>query len=106
EIAWNLTGGFPFPGGKLIGLALLLNLFAAHAVRFKIAASGKRLWVGLATIVVGVAITFFVIRTGMDQVVESELSSSLASGIWQTMRAALAVVTLAGIHFLIASFHR
>lgn len=29
-------GGFPFPGGKLLGFALLVNLLAAHIVRFKL----------------------------------------------------------------------
>jgi hypothetical protein len=34
--SWNVPGGFPFPGGWLIGGLLLLNLLAAHAVRFKV----------------------------------------------------------------------
>src|SRR3954454_2485074 len=40
-IDWNLAGGFYFPGGKLIGSLLLVNLAAAHSVRFKVAASGR-----------------------------------------------------------------
>src|SRR6478672_1538651 len=43
HIEWNLTQGFYFPGGKLIGTALLVNLAAAHAIRFKVAATGRRL---------------------------------------------------------------
>jgi hypothetical protein len=31
-----VAGGFPFPGGWTIGLGLLLNLLAAHAVRFRL----------------------------------------------------------------------
>src|SRR5438552_8574117 len=31
----HLPGSFPFPGGWLIGSVLLVNLLAAHAVRFK-----------------------------------------------------------------------
>jgi hypothetical protein len=34
--SWHVAGGFPFPGGWLIGGLLLVNLLAAHAVRFKI----------------------------------------------------------------------
>jgi hypothetical protein len=30
-------GSFPFPGGKLLGGAMLLNLLAAHLIRFKLA---------------------------------------------------------------------
>jgi hypothetical protein len=33
----HVAGGFPFPGGWLLGGLLLLNLLAAHAVRFKLA---------------------------------------------------------------------
>jgi hypothetical protein len=38
---WNgqptdIRGGFPFPGGWLIGTCLLVNLLAAHLVRFKL----------------------------------------------------------------------
>jgi hypothetical protein len=32
----TVAGGFPFPGGWSIGLALLINLLAAHLVRFKL----------------------------------------------------------------------
>jgi hypothetical protein len=32
----QLSGSFPFPGGWLIGGVLLVNLLAAHAVRFKL----------------------------------------------------------------------
>jgi hypothetical protein len=32
----TIPGSFPFPGGYVIGGALLVNLLAAHAVRFKI----------------------------------------------------------------------
>jgi hypothetical protein len=32
----SIPGGFPFPGGWLIGAALLVNLLAAHLVRFKL----------------------------------------------------------------------
>lgn len=32
----RISGSFPFPGGWLIGAALLINLLAAHIVRFKI----------------------------------------------------------------------
>jgi hypothetical protein len=33
---WVIGGGFLFPGGWSIGLALLVNLIAAHLVRFKL----------------------------------------------------------------------
>jgi hypothetical protein len=53
-------GSFPFPGGKLLGGAMLLNLLAAHLVRFKI--SWKRsgillIHAGLILLFVGEFIT-------------------------------------------------
>src|SRR4051794_27493855 len=33
--SFHVSGSFPFPGGWLLGGALLVNLLAAHAVRFK-----------------------------------------------------------------------
>jgi hypothetical protein len=32
----EVSGAFPFPGGKTLGVALLVNILSAHAVRFKI----------------------------------------------------------------------
>lgn len=33
---WHVSGSFPYPGGKIIGGALLVNLIAAHFVRFRL----------------------------------------------------------------------
>lgn len=95
SVEWNLTGGFYFPGGKLIGLALLVNLAAAHAVRFKIAAEGRRLVVGNAIILAGLVITWLAIQSGMNDAVESELSPAFCNLLWQFLRGSLAVLTLA-----------
>ena len=32
---WHIPGSFPFPGGWLLGTLLLVNILAAHAVRFR-----------------------------------------------------------------------
>jgi cytochrome c-type biogenesis protein CcsB len=42
---WNVYGGFPMPGGYGLGILLLLNLVAAHTVRFQM--SWKRLGIHL-----------------------------------------------------------
>lgn len=58
------TRGFWFPRGWTIGIVMMLNLVAAHLVRFKIAAEGKRLlfgWIGLAA---SVTVTWLVIQSG------------------------------------------
>lgn len=57
---WHLSGSFPFPGGYIIGGALLLNLIAAHLVRFRI--SWKRFGIllthaGLILLMLGELVT-------------------------------------------------
>ena len=99
-VDWNLQGHFYFLGGKTLGLCLLLNLAAAHAIRFKIAAEGKRLYAGIAAIVAGLVVTYLVIRAGMGQSVESELSPEFCDILWQCFRGALAVLTVAGAYAL------
>jgi ABC-type transport system involved in cytochrome c biogenesis permease subunit len=101
SVEWNLPGGFYIPGGKLLGSLLLLNLLAAHSIRFKIAATGNRLRYGLAIIAAGLVITYLAIQSGMNQAVESELSPAFCDLLWQFFRGSLAVVTLAGAYVLI-----
>jgi ABC-type transport system involved in cytochrome c biogenesis permease subunit len=88
---WGIDSGivFPFVGGKLLGVALATNLVAAHALRFKVAAHGPRLWLGWLTIAIGAMITYAVIVSGNDVAVESEMSATFANGLWHALRAAL-----------------
>jgi ABC-type transport system involved in cytochrome c biogenesis permease subunit len=60
----GIRGGFWFPGGATIGLALAVNLIAAHLVVFKIQARGVRLWLGLLGLALGVTYTYIVITGG------------------------------------------
>ena len=55
------------PGGFTIGLLMAVNLVAAHLVRFKIQAKGPELVLGLAIILVGSAVTYWVIVSGHNQ---------------------------------------
>jgi hypothetical protein len=59
--AWSVKGGFPFPGGWLLGAALLANLVISHASRIRIQARGGRLLLGAAVIAIGGALTALVI---------------------------------------------
>jgi hypothetical protein len=83
QVEWNLTDAFYFPGGKLIGLLLLVNLAAAHAVRFKIEAKGRRLAIGSTIIAAGLALTYAAIQSGMNSEVESALSPAFCDLLWQ-----------------------
>ena len=52
----TLPGGFPFVGGGLLGAALLVNLVAAHGVRFKVLPGAGRRALGLVLTAVGVTL--------------------------------------------------
>jgi ABC-type transport system involved in cytochrome c biogenesis permease subunit len=60
----TLSGWFPFPGGATIGLVLLVNLIAAKATRFHVAARGGRLVWGSLLALVGAVVTLAVVLTG------------------------------------------
>ncbi len=94
NVEWNLTGTFPFPGGSPIGLALFINLIAAHAVRFKIAAEGRRLYIGLVALAIGIGAVGLAIASGMNNTIESELSPAFCQYLWQAFRLLLAVAAL------------
>lgn len=64
----DVPGAIPFPGGMIIGGLLLINLLAAHAVRFR--ATWKRagvliLHAGLIVLLIGEAITAWTADEGM-----------------------------------------
>src|SRR5215831_20882685 len=48
-----LGGWLPFPGGRLLGVALLVNLLVSHTARIKVQARGLRLVTGLAAMAAG-----------------------------------------------------
>lgn len=54
----------PLPGGMTVGALMAINLLAAHGWRFKIQARGMRLWLGLAVMLVGLAIGVLIVWAG------------------------------------------
>ncbi|QDS96178.1 Cytochrome c biogenesis protein CcsA [Roseimaritima multifibrata] len=59
-----LSAWIPFPGGKIIGTLLLLNLLAAKVTRFHARARGPRLVAGLIALGIGLVLMGLVILTG------------------------------------------
>lgn len=57
----RLPGGFFFPGGKSLGILLMVNLFAAHAIRFKVQAKARQRIVGWLVFAAGLLLTLIVI---------------------------------------------
>ncbi len=64
--SWGLGGSFPFPGGWLIGAALVTNLLVSHARRIRLEARGARLLVGSAVLAVGMVLTWITITHVFD----------------------------------------
>src|SRR5438552_639449 len=62
----SVPGGFPFPGGRLLGAALLVNLLVSHTSRLRIPARGARLALGSAILAIGGALTWTVISHVFD----------------------------------------
>lgn len=55
--------GFWFPRGWTIGAVMMVNLLAAHSLRFKVQARGGSLFAGLGVILLGAVLTWAVIVT-------------------------------------------
>ena len=104
--SWNVPGTFPFAGGWLLGTALGINLISAHAFRFKVTASGGQLKWGLFLVVAGVALTYWVGQSGLDDTVESELSPAFRGGLWHGMRFLLGIGTLGLAYWLMQVYPR
>ena len=87
----KIHGGFYFPGGKTIGLLMLVNLFAAHSLRFKMQARGARLWSGLCVLIVGCVVTWAVIQSGFSK---NEIHEAAVewSTLWLVFKWCLAVL--------------
>lgn len=106
-VDWSWLGGsFPFPGGVTIGAAMLVNLLAAHALRFKATARGSRLTGGMLVLALGILATLAVIALGGGDALKSDLSSSLAQGLWHTTRALLGGIALLGLYWLVGAYNR
>ncbi|HEY2841509.1 MAG TPA: cytochrome c biogenesis protein CcsA [Pirellulales bacterium] len=94
--AWFYTGAarfmFPFPGGFTIGGVMLLNLLAAHLLRFKMRARGARLVGGISVIAVGVLATWLVIVSGSNKEGVQDLPLLPWSTVWTCFKLGLAVL--------------
>ena len=95
-----ISGGFYFPGGWLIGAGLLVNITAAHLVRFKVRAVGSKLWFGLFLTLIGIALTTMIILYGnwkdgvQDKPIETILGMEWNFAIYSGIVGSLGVLSL------------
>lgn len=89
----QINGGFYFPGGWLLGALLTVNLLAAHGVRFKVQARGRRLAVGLSLMGLGalLAILTVIISARHDGLRQSEWLGW--PELWRVFQASIGVLS-------------
>src|SRR5437868_3797575 len=71
----NLTDAIPFPAGLTIGLVMLINLLAAHAVRFKLAwnrAGIILIHVGIIFMMAGEVLTYLYANESMMPILNGQ----------------------------------
>ena len=104
----QVRGGFPFPGGKLIGVAMAVNLLAAHLFRFKVQAKGRSLIVGTLLLLVGTIFVYLVVSGGgLDNQTKSGQQTDWGS-VWlffKWMLFALAVTGLGAVGYYAKQGH-
>ncbi len=95
---WEVPGGFYFPGGFTIGLLMFVNLLAAHALRFKVQASGLRLWAGLGVIALGCLLTWMVVVTSSARETIEHAAPVSYAALWIVMKWTLALLWAVGAY--------
>lgn len=98
-----VTWGFPFPGGFLIGGALVVNLLVSHVRRIRLQARGKRLAVGAAVLGVGVILSWMTV----SHVFDADSTQKTQDPFWRVtfqllQGTGVAAVLFAGCHMLFA----
>ena len=98
---------FLFPGGKLIGLAMFINLVAAHTVRFTARATGTRLVSGLAILLVGALLTFIVITSGHNRTgLQGKPPFEEWRTLWLFSKIALSLLSVASAYAFVSMLRR
>ncbi len=100
-----IPGGFWYPGGLLLGTLLGLNLLAAHSIRFKVAARGQRLMLGLGVIGVGLTSAAVLIAADQRGAVEGVFSPIVQAALWHLLRAGVAGVALFAGYLVVSGKH-
>lgn len=97
----HVPGVFPFPGGFAIGGLLLVNLLLAHAIRFKVTATGRNKVVGMVVTALGLGLLSMVILGYFTQEVSATENAAFWRVLWRLIHGGLgAAVLLVGFHFL------
>ena len=92
----NVPGRLFLPSGSLILVLMLVNLTAAHSLRFKIQAAGTRLIAGLFALLAATAVTGIVIANGQGPGVQTATKIPYEQ-MWFLMQVSVLVLSLGSI---------
>ena len=92
----NVPGTIYLPSGGLILVMMIINLTAAHSLRFKIQASGTRLSAGIFALVFAIGVTGMVIANGQTAGVQTDPWIPYAT-MWTGMQVVLLAVSVGTI---------
>jgi len=103
----TIPGSIPFPGGATLGLLMLVNLLAAHSMRFKLKARGLRLVTGLVVTIIGAAIIVWFQSWGVITSLKASagVAAMLAVGFVAYLPALIGAYLLFGKRFGIVLIH-
>ncbi len=105
--AKTIPGSIPFPGGATLGLIMLINLLAAHSLRFRLKARGSRLAAGIVVTLLGTAIIIWFQSWGVINPLKASIgvSGMLAVGLVAYLPALIGAYLLFGKRFGIVLIH-
>jgi hypothetical protein len=93
--------GIWFPRGWTIGVVMIVNLLSAHLVRFKLQASGVRLWSGLGLLLLGLLVTYGVVASHGEGIAREAWLSY--ANVWRILQFSLFAVAAPCIYGSVAS---
>ncbi|MBI1371273.1 MAG: hypothetical protein GC159_00720 [Phycisphaera sp.] len=101
--SWDVPDwlGFPFPGGYVIGGGLLINILAAHMIRFKAKARGTRMSAGLIILAVGLGLTWLALSGVFAQEVAATEGAAFWRVLWRLVQGGIGAVVLAAACWLL-----
>ncbi len=97
----RVPGGIWIPGGYALGLALALNLAAAHISRFKVQAKGQQLWIGWGITLLGAFLTTVIILGGQSKEGLQGLPLVSPDQLWLIIRWGLSLLWIGSVILLI-----
>lgn len=93
----KIDGVFPFPGGALIGMMLMLNLVAAKVTRFRVNATGGQLAGGVMFMVLGAIVAVLIVTSGHSTSGLQGTPPFSYEALWRMVQGALGIGAAAAV---------